>query len=138
LAFPFYFLDPHFEGKGRQWWEKKLNALLNLNGLGRDQTARSLLCIEYFPYHSRRFAHAKLKLQSQKFGFDLVRSAINRDAIVVIMRSKRRWLAEIPELGKHPRAFPLNSPQNVVISPGNCPEGKFDLIVSAIREYRKR
>jgi hypothetical protein len=130
-GFPFYYLDPRFESEGRRWWENKLRSLLKL--FGRNQLARSILCIELFPYHSRRFCHENLKLPSQEYGFGLARSAIARGAVVVIMRARRQWLAKIPELEKYPRVYTLKNPQNVVISPGNCPGEGFENIVSAIR-----
>ncbi|MGB6484052.1 MAG: hypothetical protein WBE86_11260 [Candidatus Acidiferrales bacterium] len=129
-AFPFYYLDPSFDGGGREWCEKKFKNLLAI--FGRDELARSMLLIDYFPYHSRRFGHAILKLPSQEYGFSLVRSATARGAVVVIMRARSLWLKAVPEIEKYPRAFSLNSPQNVVLSRRNCPAG-FDSIVSAIR-----
>ena len=131
-AFPFYYLDPGFESRGRQWWEKKLKPLLNM--FERNCLAKSILLMEYFPYHSRRFRHASLKLPSQEYGFSLVHSAIGRKAVVVIMRAKKQWQERIPELKAYTRSFTLKNPQNPAVSPGNCPGGGFDLIVSAIRD----
>jgi hypothetical protein len=130
LDFPFYSLDPNFANGGRRWWEKKLKSLLE--SLERKQVARSVLCVEYFPYHSRRFGHSRLELPSQEYGFGLVRSAIDRRAVVVIMRARALWIKRIPELESHSPSFTLNSTQNVVVSPRNC-KG-FDLILSAIRD----
>jgi hypothetical protein len=129
-AFPLYYLDPSFEGGGESWCEGKLRWLLEL--FGSKKLARSLLFVEYFPYHSRRFDHAKLELPSQEYGFDLVRSAIARGAVVVVMRGRTLWTRRIPELASYPRAFRPKSSQGAWVSPGNC-EG-FDAIVSAIRE----
>ena len=129
--YPFYFLDPTFENGGRQWWERKLAHLLV--EFDRKHLARSILCIEYFPYHSRKFGHGSFELSSQAFGFHLVRSAINRKAVVVVMRARKRWLKKVPELEAYQQGFTLNSPQNVMVSPGNCPEDGFERVISAIR-----
>lgn len=129
-AFPFYFLHPGFENGGRRWWESKLNPLLKI--FEREQLAQSIFCVEYFPYHSRRFAHAGLEVPSQEFGFGLVRSAIVREAVIVIMRGSNLWKQSIPTLETYRRAFTLNSPQNVVVSPRNRPG--FEEVVSAIRD----
>ncbi len=135
-GFPFYSLNPGFENGGRKWWEKKLKCLLNM--CGRKQLARSILCIEYFPYHSRRFdgsrrsGHASLKLPSQEFGFGLVRSAIDRGAVVVVMRGEKLWKESIPKLKRYSWAFRLKNPRNVVLSPGNFTGSGFDDVVSAI------
>jgi hypothetical protein len=130
--FPFYYLDSSFESGGREWSEKRLRFLLDI--FGSNQIARSILLIEYFPYHSRKFRHAKLSLPSQEFGFGMLRSAIDRGAVVVIMRAERLWRDKIPGLKSYSRVFSLNSRQNVTFSPGNCPVGGFDLAVSAIRQ----
>ncbi len=129
-GYPFYYLDPTFETLGRQWWEKKLRHLLKV--FGPKQLARSILCIEYFPYHSRGFGHASLELPSQEYGFCLVGLAIARQAVVVIMRARNLWTKRIPELKRYPRKCTLNSPQNPALSPGNCT--RFDEVVSAIRD----
>lgn len=47
--YPFYFLDPAFESPGRQWWERKLRWLLE--EFEPKELARSIQCVEYFPYH---------------------------------------------------------------------------------------
>ncbi len=127
--FPFYFLNPNFESSGREWWEKKLKFLLDHHEFTREKLAQSLLCVQYFPYHSRRFR--KLELPSQEYGFGLVRSAITRGAVIVVMRSKKLWKKKVQELEGYPRAFTLKNPRNIVVSPGNCK--RFDDVVSAIR-----
>jgi len=132
-AFPFYFLDPSFDSSGRKWWEKKLKWLLKR--FEREKLAKSILCVEYFPYHSRRFRHASLAVPSQEYGFDLVRSAICLGSVVVIMRSRKLWVNKVPELESYPLAFTLKNPQTVTVSPGNFVNcAGFDVVVSAIRD----
>jgi hypothetical protein len=128
-AFPFYFLDSTFESPGRKWWERILRRLLEK--FEPKKLARALLCVEYFPYHSIRFRHGSLHLSSQEYGFGLVRSAIARGSVVVIMRGERYWKKRVPELDGYSRTFGLSSWQNVVVSPRNC--AGFDVVVSAIR-----
>jgi hypothetical protein len=127
--FPFFFLDPRFKSPGREWWEQKLKPLLDM--FTPEETAHSLFCVEYFPYHSQRFRHMPKQLPSQWYGFHLVSKAINRNAVIVIMRARELWLAAVPALKTYSSVYTLNSPQNVVISPRNCPG--FEVIVSAIR-----
>jgi hypothetical protein len=124
--FPFYYLDPVLDGPGRKWWERKLGPVMKID---RKKLAISLLCVQYFPYHSRRF-RSSLRLDSQKYGFHLVRSAINRGAVVVIMRAKKLWIKEIPELEGYSLSFTLKNPRNVTISRRNCED--FDKVFSAI------
>jgi len=126
--YPFYFLNPNYENPGRDWWEKKLKPLLIR--VPRIKLAKSLFCVEYFPYHSRKYSHAKLALSCQQYGFSLVREAMQRQAVIVLMRASKLWRSTIPELNDYPGLCTLNSPQNVVISERNCP--KFDDVLAAI------
>ena len=73
--YPFYLLDPAITGPGRDWWEPKLRQLIGQ--VGRQVVATGVLCIEYFPYHSRRFRHRRLPLPSQQYSFSLVREALS-------------------------------------------------------------
>ncbi|HKO03409.1 MAG TPA: hypothetical protein VJW51_01615 [Candidatus Acidoferrales bacterium] len=129
-AFPFYFFDPGLDSPGREWCRKKLRWLLE--EFEPKELSRSILFVEYFPYHSRKFSHANLELASQEYGFGLVRSAVARGSTIVIMRARALWIWRIPELEEYSRVFTLNSAQNVAVSPGNCPG--FNAVVSAIRD----
>lgn len=127
--YPFYYLNPRFQNPGRNWWESKLKQLLKR--VPREQLASSLFCIEYFPYHSRKFKRTAFALSSQKYGFYLARLAMEKKAVLILMRSHSLWYQAVPELKAYPLLFTLNSSQNVVISPQNCPG--FDKVVSAIK-----
>ena len=65
----------------------------------------------------------KRKLYSQQYSFNLVRQAVQRKAMIVMMRSAKPWGQAVPELGDYTNLFALNSAQNVTISRKNCPEG---------------
>jgi hypothetical protein len=126
--YPFYLLTPSLEVPGRQWWEGKLAHLIRAKGLRA--VAQGLLCVEYFPYHSTRFAHARLSIPSQQYSFALVRDCMTRGAVIVIMRSERLWRAAIPELNHHRRCYRLQNPQNVVITANNCPAGYSEILAA--------
>ena len=127
-AYPFYLLTPSLDVPGRGWWEQRLGRLIEAKGQKR--VAAGLLCVEYFPYHSTKFAHGKVRVPSQAYSFELVRAAMARRAVIVVMRAKRYWYEEMPELGTYSRAYGLNSAQNVTISPKNCPEGWVDIVAA--------
>ncbi len=132
-AFPFYYLSPNIAAPGFTWWKKKIRWLIE--DAGPKLITQSLLCVEYFPYHSHKYHQGMPLIPSQAYSFELVRSAIKRRAIVVVMRSKRIWFEAVPELVSHSRCYCLRNPQNVAVSPGNCPAG-FDAIVQAIKDHR--
>lgn len=127
--YPFYYLDPICsKTPGGVWWEKKFRSLRS-EGFDQQQVASSILCVQYFPYHSDQYA--PLAVPSQEYSFMLVRSAIGRGAVIVIMRAGESWFKRVPELKGYSRLQKLCNPRNVTISPGNCPG--YNDIVSAIQ-----
>ena len=129
--FPFYLLNPRIAGPGQKWWERRLSRLLEV--APRETIAKKLLNIEYFPYHSDRFAHHRLRVASQDYGFFLVREAVHRGALVILMRGHRLWFSAVPELATYGRLFTLRSVQNTTISRKNCPEG-FEEVLAVLDE----
>jgi hypothetical protein len=130
--YPFFLLDPAITAPGAAYWKAKLRRLTEK--FGAETIARHTLCVEFTPYHSVGFRHERLKLPSQQYSFDLVRQAVSRGAVIVIMRGKRFWVAAVPELLDYGRLFGLNSWQAAYISPGNCPTG-FERICEALSKY---
>jgi hypothetical protein len=61
----------------------------------------------------------------------LVRQAIERGAIIVILRSEKLWYEAVPELVRYQQLYRLRSVQNVMITPNNCPEG-YDRILAEL------
>jgi len=123
MEYPFYILHPDFDQDlgGTKWWRQKLRQLIEICGVKK--VATHICCVEYFPYHSIRFKPQKTILESQVYNFELVREAIKKEAIIMIMRSEKNWLSAIPELDDYKNLFRLNSKQNVTVSKNNCPEG---------------
>ncbi|MDZ4821488.1 MAG: hypothetical protein SGJ20_21205 [Planctomycetota bacterium] len=125
---PFYFLDPRFRQThpGGLWWSKKLNKLLDV--VGFERLSRKLAVIEWFPYKSPRFKHG-CQVPSQEYGFWLVRSAIERGALIIVSRAILKWEESVPELRSYAKKLTLSSTQNVAVTPNNlkynsakCPE----------------
>jgi hypothetical protein len=133
LEYPFVMLDPGFAEHGNDWWEPKTKVLIAK--FGRKVVARSLLNVVYFPYVTAKFGHSRLCLSSQAYSFGLVRRAVSRGAVVVLMYRglERHWLAQVPELKGYRRFFRVSNPQNPAISPGNLGDD-FQTVVDAIRD----
>jgi hypothetical protein len=137
FPFGFYFLDFRIEGSdgdlgpGSQWWRKKFGSWM-LGEFGRDVAARTFFCVQYFPYRSREFRHLGIILDSQRYGFQLVRAALKRNATIIIMRSARLWHEAVPELRRHPHVFALKNPRNPTLTKRNCGKG-FQYIVRALK-----
>jgi hypothetical protein len=104
-----------------------------LDRFGNEVLARSLLNVVYFPYPSETFAHRKLPLGSQQYGFRLVGRAMERKAFIVSMRpgKNRYWLEAVSGLRDYAHFYSVKNPQNPAISLNNLPRG-YDEVVSAI------
>ena len=137
--YPFYYLDPEVasDPNGR-WWERRVKWLIdyakepvaarprpakgwpgNHRRYERKVVARSILNVVFFPYPSVEFSGKFPELESQRFGFDLVRQAMERDAFIVFMRSSRRWEDAVPGLDRYKRKCQVENVQNPTVSPTN-------------------
>jgi len=126
---PFYLLNTKFRDSGGFiWWRAHLKQFISQFGL--DSVARSFMCIEYFPYHSKRYKSMPI-IPSQQYSFYLVMEAIKRTLPIIIMRGKKLWLEGVPELSAYPYSS-LNSAQNVSVSKGNLPGETYDTIVKLL------
>lgn len=84
--YPFYFLDSAVKSPGHQWWQRRLGTLIQQ--FTAETLARRLLCLEFFPYHSERFDRAIPRIPSQGYTFALLRQAIERGAVIIVMRAR--------------------------------------------------
>ena len=135
--FPFYLISPELEAikERTAWWDKKLGPLIDHFGEGgRSIVANNVLCVEFFPYHSVKCKHPLDRLPSQDYSFGLVQRAIERQAVILIMRAKTLWFEAMPELKSYSRCCTASSVQNPVISPKNF-KG-FSEAVEAIKRSR--
>src|SRR5688500_7948072 len=82
-AYPFYYMDPSHPGAGHRWWRQRLRPLIEATSA--EVVGKKVLCVELFPYHSRQFAHSRISVPSQKFASELVRSAMSRRALLVVL-----------------------------------------------------
>jgi hypothetical protein len=122
LAYPFYSLDPKLSHTGgARWWKEKLKEPIQIAGL--QTVANSFLCIEYFPYPSRKFKAMRSLVESQQYSFALANQAIDRNAVIVVMRANRLWERAVLRLSGYPQLFTLQSPIAAAISRKNCVEG---------------
>lgn len=129
VEYPFYLLDPEIERT--QWWEQRLKPLIDRVGSAKT-VAERVFCVEFFPYHSRKFRHRNVIAPSRAYSLALVRRAIARKAVILLMRGGRYWLGQIPELAEYEKFFASQNPRKPYISPGNFRKG-FEAAVRAIR-----
>lgn len=128
----FFYLGRQFAyTEGYKWWFKRLRKLIEI--CGHETVASKIMCIEYFPYHSRKYATTTPLIPSQNYGFSLARQAIAQQKVIVVMRSYQLWIAKVPELGGYP-SIRLSNSRSPYITPTNMPVNDFQRIVTALSE----
>jgi len=123
-----FHIEHEASSPGARWWHRVSRHLCD--HFGREVVARRLMAVQYFPYHSKRFGHARLKIPSQKYGFSLVSAAVQRGALIVCVRGRWLWQEAVPELKTYPRFSELKNPRNASLSPGNS--ARFDEMLDVI------
>lgn len=132
----FFYLDRRFsETPGYNWWYTRLRQLIEV--CGHDTVAARTLCVEFFPYHSEEYG-INMLVPSQRYGFWLVKQAVARKKLIVVMRSETLWLRHVPEL--HSAGYIARKvtktglpPRATHLSRVNLSGGDFERIVAAIQ-----
>jgi hypothetical protein len=138
--YPFLYLDPELDiaPASKKWWTRKLKRLLKDLGPDKDTARRilgqSILAVEFCPYPSQKYGFGRIALPSRQYSINLVRSAMAREAVIVLTRGHKRWLDAVEELNKYRRLVQLEEVQKAAITPKNCggPE-KYQQIIEAIK-----
>ena len=127
---PFFSLDEALgQTPGNLWWRRRLRLLIESCGI--DVVSHRMACVEWFPYHSRSFRRLSSLIPSQTYGFELVRAAAKRGALIIIMRSRDLWLSAAPELGTTD-VLSLRVPRSPYMTPANLGASGFSRVVSAL------
>ncbi len=128
--YPFFYLDTRFAYTlGYEWWHKRLSYFIERQG--QEAVANKFACIQYFPYCSTRYKALPL-LPSQEYSFSLVRQAIKDRKEIVLMRSREKWLAAVPELRDY-LYTELKFPRTPYINRKHMTEEQFERLEQAVQ-----
>ena len=128
---PFLHLEQPAESPGGKWWRRTTVPLHGGEETRVAAVARAVFCVQWFPYHSTRFASADLAVPTQEYNFALVRQAIRQKRTVIFLRSRKRWERSVPELVGYTGASAIRNPRNPTLSAANLPDG-FALLADAV------
>ena len=112
------------------FWRPKLRPLRDM--VDDRAINERLTTVQFFPYHSGTDRNPPI-VPSQQFTFALVRQALERGALVIVMRKWDAWRAAVPALSSSPRLLRNPNPRQLAISPGNLGRDAFAEIVHAVR-----
>jgi len=134
MEYPFYYMNPKFQDSpGWDWWNRHLQKLIER--FDPEKLSKSICSIEWFPYHSRKAGfRSNFFCESQGYSFDLLKRAIGRGALVLILRAEKYWMHSLPELNKYHMKYIVNSTQSAFVSPGNTSEAIFQDICKTIEQ----
>ena len=129
--YPFFYLDPRFASTaGHQWWRRRLSYFVERQGL--KSVAEKFACVQWFPYCSARFKALPQLLPSQEYSFDLVRQAIKDGKEIVLMRSREKWRAAVPELKDYPY-IELKFPRTTFVAKNHMTDEQFKRLEQAVQ-----
>jgi hypothetical protein len=131
------FLDRFADTAGGRWVRRAYRRVVEHAAISWEDLAYRVLTLEFHGYHSQDWAPFPVTLPSQWFSFDLVHQAMERDAVVVMLRGRRFWEVAVPGLREYPRAFATNTARSASVSPGNLPPGAFDQLIEAVAQPGK-
>lgn len=134
MEYPFYWLHPDLAATdGGKWYGQKLRWLIDATST--HSVAQNLLTLETHAYHSRKFDASVNKLPTQAFQAEILRRAIQRDALIVALRVRTQfWEKLVPELGtyaKTGRVLQTRNPIQAALSPNNL------IVAKDVRETAK-
>jgi len=79
----------------------------------------NIFFVEYFPYHSSKGFDFPAHLPSYDFSDMLIRQAIDKKKLIIIMRERTGWLKRIKELDKYENLCYLHCPQGGYLTKDN-------------------
>lgn len=129
---PYFWMDEALsETSPGKWTRRTFGELERIVG-GFDVLASKVQAIEFHGYHSERWFCPPITFPSQQYGFHLVRSAMDREATIVVVRPVAAWCMAVPGLRKYPNLVRISNPQQSRISSRNV-KGGFAKVRRALR-----
>lgn len=127
IAYPFVDLNPKYRlSGGFRYWADKISPFIESKE-DYKKISNKICCLEFFPYHSKNYKYLGEILECQKYNFELLEKAMDRDAIIIVMRGLKQWLPKL----KQYKYITLRSKRNVILSKKNLGKN-FDLIQKAL------
>ena len=129
--------------KYSNYWQTVLDPIVKVLGRnGKEIVAKNVSKVQFFPYQSSKYKQIPksiLKnngfekyLKSQRYNFQLVKNAIQRQALIVIPRAVKKWYDAIPELKDYEYKCFTNSYLNIKLSEKNLGDD-FNKIITKLK-----
>ena len=126
---PLFCLDDEYYQYSNYWADVLKPIISELGDKGKEIVAKKVSKVQLFPYQSTKYKAIQksiLKkngfdkyLPSQLYSFQLVKNAIDRDALIVIPRAVKKWEEAVPELKGYKNKCTTNNYLNITLSQKN-------------------
>lgn len=127
------------------YWNQKLRWLIE--EVGFDNVSKNISLMQFNPYHSIKFREVAKKyfkntnstnyLKSQNYGFQLLKYCINKDKLIVVLRSKKAWFKAVPELIEYEqngKVITIKNKKQPSLSPNNFEtENGFNKLIDKLK-----
>lgn len=139
---------PHYGLTSRdKWWMSCFKALAldvgcslvpnsppeNQLAAGYKHLETRVCSVEYFPYGSDKYAHSLLRLPSQEYSFDLVRSGIERGACIAVMKGAKNWVGAVPQMAGYKNMVTVKGFRGAkYITPNSCDPAFYAYMVKTL------
>ena len=127
------------------YWNKKLGNLIEK--FGKRTIAEKISIVNFFPYSSSRYKDFSKRdksnflkngyLHSQIYNFEIVKNAMDRKALIIIVRGRKNWFKAVDGLESYINTFKTNSYLNSSITKNNCRDF-FDKILERLNKKKCR
>ncbi len=139
---PLYCLDEEYCTYSNYWATVLSPISSELGENGKEIIAKNVCKVQLFPYQTTKFKaiHKTILkkhgfgsyLPSQQYNFQLVKKAIQRNALIVLPRAVTKWEEAIPELKEYKNKCTTNSYLNITLSQKNL-GSDFNRIIDKLR-----
>lgn len=128
----YYYLDPHLpDCPGKAYNQRQLKAVLQR--LPPEAIMRNLFLVQFLPYHSAEYKGTGVEFPSQEYSRFLVRQAMRRNALIVVLRSRTLWFSVIPELAGYRHMLECSNPRSPTVSPRSLGDEGFEKVLKQLR-----
>lgn len=130
--------------KESPYWNQKLRWLIE--EVDFDKVSKHISLLQFNPYHSIKFKEVAKKyykgistdnyLDSQLYGFELLKNCIKQGKLIVVLRSKKPWFKAVRELNEYEQTgmvITIKNKRQPFLSPNNFEtENGFNKLVQAL------
>ena len=124
MKYPFFWLNPEYRMTGGfKYWVRMFSSHIKNRG-DYLKITNKVCCVQYFPYHSKKYGPINQIIKSQEYNFYLVKDFIKKPGrLVILMRAEKEWLKAVPELNRA-GFLRLKSTHNPVLTKNNFKKDK--------------